>query len=542
MKNFNQRSFIWIVPLSVSLGVVLSFLQPGNWLTGWLGFSFLLFLCFSLLTLSWRWADEGKTLAWMLALAFALRFAGGIATYLALPINGFEDTDDKSGFVYTDAHRRDDQAWDLAKSSDPIIDAFNKNYAFDQYGGLLAFSAFVYRYISPDAHRPLMLVLLSSFVGALSLSFLWKAAYLKWGEKVAIASGWIFALYPESVLLGGSSMREPYLMLFTTFTLWGFVSWQNFGVQEPGAPKGYAPWKNNNKQPVSILWFGLGIAGMLLVSPVVALMTLILFAGWIYFASERGHLSWWGVVIISVLFIAGLFVLASALDRQGNLGGGTPFAVMNNFLREAIKMDVHHLERGSGWVQKLFDEMPKWLRLPFVLIYGIFQPVLPAAIVEPTTLTWRIIAILRALGWYALLPALILSFVAAANLQSEKDRTLLIWLSLVVWGWILLTSLRGGADQWDNPRYRTILFLWQAILVGLVWVWWRESKNPWIVRVLAMEFVFLLVFGQWYAYRYYHFGPQLEFAQMVVIILGLWILIFLEGIWRDGTRLSGRGV
>jgi hypothetical protein len=57
-----------------------------------------------------------------------------------------------------------------------------------------------------------------------------------------------------------------------------------------------------------------------------------------------------------------------------------------------------------------------------------------------------------------------------------------------------------------------------------------------------MDFVFLLVFGQWYAYRYYHFGPQLEFAQMVVIILGLWILIFLEGIWRDGTRLSGRGV
>jgi len=522
MMNFSKRDFLWISPLSLSLGAVLSFLQPGNWLIGWLGFSFLFFLFFLLLALSSRWAGGGRTLAWMVTLAFALRFVGGVATYLALPINGFDDEDDKAGFVYTDAHRRDDQAWGLAKSEDPIIDAFNKNYAFDQYGGLLAFSAFVYRYTSPDAHRPLMLVLLSGFVGALGLSFLWKAVRQQWGKKVAIASGWIFALYPESILLGGSSMREPYLLLFSAFTLWGFVSW---GLDTAE--------KRRLLDQRSLLWFGLGILGMLLVSPAVALVTLVLFAGWMYFTSERGHLSWWGVFVISVVFIAGLFMLASALDRQGNLGGGTPLAVINNFLREAIKFDVHHLERSSGWVQKLFDEMPQWLRLPFVLIYGIFQPVLPAAIVEPTTLTWRIIAILRALGWYTLLPALILSFVAAAGQQSKKERKLWMWLSLVVSGWILLTSLRGGADQWDNPRYRTILFLWQAILAGYVWVWWRESRNLWVVRVLTMEIVFLLVFGQWYANRYYHFGPQLPFAQIVAIILGLWILILVGGVGRD---------
>ena len=538
MKNFNQRVFIWIVPLSLGLGAVLSSLQPGNWFTGWLGFSFLFLLCISLLVLSTRWAggldtplekrsgllDHQKTLAWMVALAFTLRFAGGVATYLALPVNGFDDVDDKAGFVYTDAHRRDDQAWGLAKSKDPIIDAFDKNYAFDQYGGLLAFSAFVYRYLSPDAHRPLLLVILASFVGTLGLSFLWKAVTLRWGGNAGIASGWIFALYPESVLLGGSSMREPYLILFSAFALWGFVDWQ----------------KTRSKRP--LIWLGLGLLGMMLVSPVVALMTLILFAGWMYFRSEGGHLSRWGVLVASVLFIAGLFLLASALDRQGNISSGTPLGVIHNFLREAIKMDVHHLERSSGWVQKLFDEMPEWLRLPFVLIYGIFQPVLPAAIVEPTTLTWRIIAILRALGWYALLPALILSFVASAGNGLDRDRKLLMWLSLVVWGWILLTSLRGGADQWDNPRYRTILFLWQSILAGQVWIWWRETKNPWVARVMAMEIVFLLIFGQWYANRYYHFGVQLQFAQMVVVILGAWALIFSAGVWRDRSRRAGHSV
>ena len=538
MKTFNQRDLVWILPLSLGLGAVLSSLQPGNWLPGWLEFSLLFLLCLSLLTLSTRWAGGGKTLAWMIALAFAFRFIGGVATYLALPVDGFDDADDRAGFVYTDAHRRDDQAWDLARSEHPIMDTFNKKFAYDQYGGLLALSTFVYRYVSPDAHRPLMLVMLAAFSAALGLPFLWKSAVLQWGEKVAIAACWIFALYPESLLLGGSSMREPYLMTFSAFTLWGFVSWQK--------PRGFdTPLEEHSgllNHRLSIFWFGFGIAGMLLVSPVVALVTLLLFAGWVFFTSERGRLSWWGVSILAIVFIAGLFMLASALDRQGNLGGATPFAVINNFLREAVKMDIHYLERSSGWVQKLFDEMPRWLRLPFVLIYGILQPVLPAAVVEPTTLTWRIIAILRALGWYAMLPILILSFPAAVGQRSDAERKLLIWLSLVVWGWILLTSLRGGADQWDNPRYRTILFLWQAILAAHVWVWWRATRNPWFMRVIVMEIVFLSFFGQWYANRYFHFGNQLPFGQMVGVISGLWILIFLWGVWRDRRQRTRPGV
>ena len=162
MKIISRRDFLWILPLSLGLGAVLSSLQPGNWLIGWLGFSFLFLLSFALLTLSTKWAGGGKTLAWMVALAFTLRFVGGVVTYLALPVYGYVDDEDQSaGFAYTDAHRRDSQAWDLASSDLPIYDAFNKTYAYDQYGGLLAFSALVYRYLSPNAHRPLMLVLLS---------------------------------------------------------------------------------------------------------------------------------------------------------------------------------------------------------------------------------------------------------------------------------------------------------------------------------------------------------------------------------------------
>ena len=51
--------------------------------------------------------------------------------------------------------------------------------------------------------------------------------------------------------------------------------------------------------------------------------------------------------------------------------------VVGDWFREAVKWDVYQLERGSGWVQKLFDEMPDWLRLPFVTIYGISNPSCP---------------------------------------------------------------------------------------------------------------------------------------------------------------------
>jgi hypothetical protein len=58
MKNFTQRDFLWILPLSLALGAVLSFLQVGSWLIGWLGFSPLFLFTFSLLTLSTRWAND----------------------------------------------------------------------------------------------------------------------------------------------------------------------------------------------------------------------------------------------------------------------------------------------------------------------------------------------------------------------------------------------------------------------------------------------------------------------------------------------------
>jgi hypothetical protein len=275
---------------------------------------------------------------------------------------------------------------------------------------------------------------------------------------------------------------------------------------------------------------------MLLVSPVVALVTIVIFAGWIFFTTEGTEISWRGILAVAVVFLLGLFLLSSSLNRSSQFDTTSPLHVINDWLRLAVKWDAYQLERDSGWVQKIFDEGPRWIRLPFIAIYGSFQPVLPATVIHPTKLIWTVLGFLRGLGWYAMLPLLILSFVGAAGQDSRKTRNLILWLSLLVWLWVLLAALRGGADLWDNPRYRTILFMWQAVLAGYVWVWWRETRNPWLPRVVLMEVLFLVVFTQWYASRYYHWGGQLPFAAMIGLIVGLWGLVLGIGWWKDHRR------
>jgi hypothetical protein len=535
---FKPKDFFIITLAALVLARSFATIQSGNETAGFLGFFVLFFLSFLLLRLSYGWSGGGETLGIIIALAFVLRLGVGVGLYVGLPVYGHGDADDRAGYVFTDAHSRDNQAWTLATSEGPIVEAFRRKYASDQYGGLLAFNALVYRYLSPDAQRPLMLILFSAFFAALGVPFLWRSAVQVFGERVAWTSTWIFALFPESILLGASAMREPYILTFSAFALWGFVS--SFGVQEPASGyTGSIPYGHDElpgSKVFSYLWLGVGLLGMLLVSPAVALFTIVIFAGWIFFANERRQVSWKAIAAVVVVFVIGLFILSSSLNRSGQFDATSPLHVVNDWLQSAVKWDAYQLERESGWVQKLFDEMPEWMRLPFVAIYGILQPVLPATFMKPTVLIWKGIGFLRAIGWYAILPLLILSFVAAAGARSRQTRNLLLWLSLLVWTWILLAALRGGGDLWDNPRYRTLLFLWQSILAGYTWVWWRETRSLWFWVLLAMELVFTFIFTLWYGSRYYHWPGQLPFPIMVAIILGLWAGIIGGGWWLNKRR------
>ena len=177
-----------------------------------------------------------------------------------------------------------------------------------------------------------------------------------------------------------------------------------------------------------------------------------------------------------------------------------------------------------------FDEMPAALHIPFVTGYGMAQPVLPAAIIEPTTTIWKILGILRAAGWYALVPLLLYGLFTLPKADPPLARRIWTWFGLASWTWIILASLRAGGDQWDNPRYRVIFIALQALFAAWAWSQHRERKNAWLPRILTVEVIFLAFFTHWYASRYYVRFGTLSFGAMVACILGLSGL-YLVGDW-----------
>jgi hypothetical protein len=539
---------IFILPVSFALGAGLASIQGGTWWIGWLGFSVLFILGWVALLAAWRWASVGRrsepggsvedrpaarALAWMIGLALLLRLGAGVAVYVALPVNGHDVPDDKAGYVFTDAHRRDDQAWQLASSGKPLWTAFDKSYYTDQYGGLLAFSAFAYRYLSPDAHRPLLIILLAALTAALGVPFLYKAARLLWDGKLALVTGWLFALYPESILTGGAQMREPFLLTFIAMSLWGFADWlkqgQSVAMRPQGVTNGRSGW----------LWMSIGFVGMLMVSPAIALAALAIFAVWVYLRGDHKRVPWQALLVLAVIFILALFVLSWSLNRSHDFGSASPVGVILDWFRNAVKYDTYRLERGSGWIQLLFRRMDTSQQLLFAIIYGILQPVLPAAFIEPTTFTWRAIAVLRAGGWYAILPLMIYSLLAAWRTPQGPERRVWLWISSASWLWILTCSIRGGGDQWDNPRYRLILFGFEALAAGYAWTCWRARRDAWLPRIAVVELLAVLIFLQWYLSRYYHLGGQLPFYLMIGLIV-LVSAAVIGGGWLWDRRLNSK--
>jgi hypothetical protein len=136
-----------------------------------------------------------------------------------------------------------------------------------------------------------------------------------------------------------------------------------------------------------------------------------------------------------------------------------------------------------------------------LVLYGIVQPFLPAALIDVTGAPiWRLIAIWRAAGWTLLLPLLVY-----APLRALRNGNMERALSLGVWLVILVASFRGGGDAWDNPRYRLTFAGLQLALAAWAWAEQRRVPDPWLRRVLVGAGLVLLWFVPWYLRRYVHF-------------------------------------
>jgi hypothetical protein len=507
------RDLLWILPSSLGLGLALSLLGPGTWWIGWLAYAVLLSLGLLALSALWRSGGASRTFGLMLLLALIFRLGLGMALSYVLPPYGNDTEVQNTGYVFRDAYTYDSQAWKLASSGEPLWRAFDKSYGSeDQYGGLLFFHSLFYRFLSPDAHRPWLMVLLSALAGAIGVALAWKGAQQSWGESVALVVGWIMVLYPESLLVGSSQIREPFLIMFTTMAFWGVVDWQA------------------NHHRTAWLWLGGSVLGMLLYSPGVAVAALIVLGIWAWLRGKERRINWWWVAGATVVILLGTVFLGVLVGGTLQAPGG-PLANLVNWLRYSMNFGAYVTTLNSGWLQTIFETLPAPLHLPFIVAYGIAQPVLPAAIADPAVWPMRVIGILRGLGWYALLPFLLYSLQPIWKTAEKRQLMAWLWLWLAVWVWIILASARAGGDQWDNPRYRTILLLFQAALAAQAFSWQRATHDRWLGRLLAMEGVFLVFFGYWYAARYTNWRAGQVHIFVVIGAIVIVSILILAGGW-----------
>ena len=507
----NQQVRAWLIPivgiLAVSLAGGVGFqviLQVGSFWGSFLSSSLLIFVIGLILFLAWHGAGKGKTLAWMIFLAFILRFALGIFLAWGLPRYGYPERPQQAGFVFEDAFRREENAWNLAKSGAPISEAFSDAYETDQYGGMLALSALIYRYLSPDAYRPALTAILAAGVMALTVPILTSALRQRFDAQTVLWAGWILVLYPEGILLGSAQMREPFFILFFTLLIWGVA---NLLEKRKIAP--------------SAILLVLGGVGLFLFSYRIAIPILGVLSLWVWVDLSAQLQKPWikavGWLLIILMVLAGLWFLRDWLDA-------------------VLHWDVLQTVQRSGMVQSILDSLPDWADFPFILVYGVFQPLLPAAVTAPAPWIWRSLGIFRALGWYALLPLLAYALVKVWRLPKSCKRRWLALIFLMVWAWIFIASARAGGDQWDNPRYRTIFLPWMALAGGWALNFAQRTRDAWLPRILAVEGIFLAVFTVWYLGRYIPEVPRPGLGVMVMVIFVLSGLVLGLGWIKDRRR------
>ncbi len=405
-------------------------------------------------------------------LAFVLRVAAALLWAWALPRWGYGNPPELAGYVMADAYTRDTAAWQLAQSNRPLTEAFGYARTADQYGGLLFLSAAVYRYLGGAVHQPLLMSVLLAALSSLSVPLGWAFVRRVWGARTARWTAWGLAVYPEAVLLGSAQMREALAIPLLALGLYG-TALAAQGRRRSGAA-----------------WTGAALLLAVPLSPPVA-ATVLTVCALTYLALED-----WAPLrrrrMQAALLVLGLLG-AALLWRQG---GGDLAA----WAQRVAQYQGYLSRQASGWVQRTFRVLPTWTHLPFLTLYGVLRPLLPAALLAGGAPVWWGIAVWRALGWSVLLAALGL---AALRVAQERQWLRLpgVWLSLVLIQ-ALAASLRGGGDLWDNPRYRAVLSVPQVALAAWGLLAQRERPSEWAARLLRGAALGALWLLPWYVRRY----------------------------------------
>jgi hypothetical protein len=467
----------------------------GTWLFTSLFFLLLIYLI--------QKSEVTKFLTWVVGISLFLRLGLGLITTENLIDWGYDQEPYQSGYLFKDAYSRDNQAWDLAISDQPIWAAFSNDFFTDQYGGLLALSSLIYRLFTPDAHFQINIIFFVTMINVIGILFLAlglreknKDIGFSPSSKIIIL---IFSFYPDAVLFSASQMREPILLGISACLFWiihkqKIKIWNRFAL------------------------FSLFTIFLLLISLKIGIFIIFSFLIWMLFQPYRKQIK---VLNSKIIILPVIVIVIIALFFS------------SKWILEAGKWDALLLERNSGFVQYIVSIIGSRYRLLFASIYGLFQPVLPAALIEPSKLFWKILNSFRALGWYLMIPILVYGIVYffRENEKFKKFEYLFIWSFSVFW--IMLSSIRAGGDMWDNPRYRLSFLIFIAYIIGVAFYHGWKTKDHWLTRIFIAELVFVLFFLQWYISRYTGLFENLTFFQMVFVLSIIFGIILITGILKE---------
>ncbi len=502
------------------LSVLLHLLDlRSNSLAGWL--AYLVLCCILVLVIAgigrvvFRQGIPGNVMR-AFVVALAIRLVIGVTLFHSLPQFGYDEEPQNAGYVFADAYNRDVDSFQLARSKQPLSDAFTNPSGDDQYGGFKFLNALIYRYLSPDVRRPFLIMLLCAVISALSIFPMWGFTQATFGSKAANVAAWVMVLLPDAILLGASQMREPLIIFALGFALFGYTKVRDDAVKE------------------GLLLILLSVLFILPISPpytfvILGILGMIwLFDGRVSFLRAK----WLLVVLLGVFALSLFFIIRSWTQIEGF--SRTGFMVIVQWVRSLTANDKLSIIAGqSDWTRHLFRSTPEWARYPIFVLYGIFRPFLPAAIIDSGAPLWRIIALWRGLGWFCMLPLLLYAPFAAVRYAGW--RSLPTGLSILTWLTILISSYRGAGDQWDNPRYRTAFIVLQAVLVGWAWVKSREMNGRWLPRMAVLVLSVTVLFTLWYAFRG-RMLPTFTPMHMIVSMVAFIIFFFLFHFLRDSYR------
>lgn len=517
-----RSRWFWVVGV-LGVALVLTALDPRDTSgSGYIAYLLLLLVLSVLMLLAWQAASGFSKPDWLfpaVIVAFLLRLGVGVGLTLTLPTWGYSDNlPHRAGYIYSDAYTRDVDAWNLARSEEPLLSAWQDPSLSDQYGGLLFLSASVYRILSPAVRRPFLVILLTAAVGAMTVLFTWSFTRRAFGRSAAAIASWMVTLYPEVLVLGGSQMREPFLMLATAMLLDGY---SRIRVME--LRKG---------------WVEIVLAALLalFLSPPYSLVVVgSVVVMWLWEGKGGERQNRWALGLLLVLiFAGGALTVRSWSGIEGRPESNNILDLLIWWSSGGASFQLQLLEDSSGWVQKIFAIAPEWSQMPLATMYGLIQPFLPAAVMDSTSAPLiRVIVSLRALGWFFSIPFLLYAPILA--LREKGRRGLVTFLSLAFWIVILLVSYRDAGRMWDNPRWRAIFISVQAAVIGWTWITSLRRANPWIGRFAVIVGFSTLAFLQWEAGRYYGL-PRLNLWETLGLVTGFGALYLIGTLANDNLR------